>query len=136
MAKIGRPPRTVIPKGTDAEEELRRINRNTRRRERAERRKLAEQAIATGEDPIEYTAIDGDLSPPTGVELRDDLMYAFNALGGRAYLVQWGQRYPKEFFQLWSKICIPKDAEEDAAEGSGDLESLLKQLDKQSTTVQ
>jgi hypothetical protein len=79
-------------------------------------------------------AVEGKLAPPTPEELKADLMFAFNELGGRAGLVAWGRRYPKEFYQLWSKFCLPKD-DNDNLPDSG-LEAMLAQLEPRKETMQ
>ena len=52
---------------------------------------------------------------------------AFADLGGVAGLVQWGKRYPKEFYAIWARVCIPRNMVNDSpAENS--LEALLAQM--------
>ena len=76
-----------------------------------------------------------DLTPPTVEEMKENLQYAFAALGGKKGLVEWGRRYPKEFYAMWMKYNAPKDDE--GASGDGDsLEDRLKQLDMRGSTVQ
>lgn len=125
--------RVVIPKGKDAEEELRAIRRNERRAERRRRKKAAE----AGEDPDELDSEDSP-PPPTGgpgviktaAELKADFATAFEELGGTAGLVAWGRRYPKEFYAIWARLMIPKDAE---AVAPNSLEAMLAQLDNGET---
>lgn len=127
--------RTPIPKGEEAEAELRRLRRQQKRRERAARKRAeAKGEIYVGEEPLPGedgppAPVDGPLTPPSVEELKADLMYAFNALGGKAGMVSWGRRYPKEFYQLWAKYCLPKEDSGEAPEGAG-LEALLQQLDR------
>ena len=124
--------RTPIPTGKEAEEELRRLRRQERRRERAARKRAAARGEAVPEEDESTTdhpspVLDGNLKPPSAEELKADLMYAFNQLGGRAGLVAWGRRYPKEFYALWMKHCLPK---EDSDEEQTGLEGMLATLDK------
>lgn len=142
--------RTPIPKGAEAEEELRRIRRLERRRERAAKRKAEASGLRDVQMDVDEDADDefvtkhspkgADidlLKPPTMEELQADLMYAFTAMGGRNGLVEWGRRYPKEFYALWMKHCAPESAGPGSGGGeSGSLEAMLAQLDASKETVQ
>lgn len=128
--------RNLIPKGEEAEAELRRIKRQERRRARAAKKR----AEANGEvyvdeldteppPPVEFTGL------PSVEETRAMFAEAFSYLGGISGLVAWGRRYPKEFYAIWARLCIPKNADNDAPE-AGSLESMLAQLDTQKESVQ
>lgn len=121
--------RTPIPKGADAEAELRKLRRKQMRAERRARKAAEARGEASPDDPIISTqsAMPKD-RVPTQEELKRDLMGAFHELGGMAGLVAWGQRYPKEFYALWSKYCLPTQSEEAVDDGTS-LEAMLKKLD-------
>lgn len=124
--------RTPLPKGEDAEAELRRLRRNQRRAERRARRAALEAGEeGSGGDPITVpqSAMPVD-RVPTQEELKRDLMGAFHALGGMAGLVAWGQRYPKEFYALWSKYCLPAQSDDPVDEDGTSLEAMLRKLDE------
>lgn len=125
------PRRVNIPTGKAAEEELRRLRRQERRKLRADKKK----ALAAGLDSDELVAdapaptkFDGKL--PSGEELKAMFGQAFMDLGGPAGLVAWGSRYPKEFYAIWARMCLPKESE---APASNSLESMLKELDSGAT---
>jgi hypothetical protein len=59
-------------------------------------------------------------------------MNAFNELGGTVGLVAWGRRYPKEFYALWGKYCLPKETDSSSSDDGVDLEALLSQLGDES----
>lgn len=123
--------REIIPKGKEAEEELRRLKRQQRRRERAARKKAAAAGIkpeAEDEEDEFVPMENADGSPLTVEQLRNQLMSTYQALGGQANMVAWARRYPKEFYNLWAKYCLPKEEEDKGEQGS--LEALLAQLDK------
>lgn len=129
----GRKPREAIPTGKAAEEELRKLKRNQRR---AERR--AERAAANGEGKTDNGTVSGidPILPPMGNgkvksvdELRAEFSAAFDELGGVAGLVAWGRRYPKEFYAIWSRVCIPRAVGDLGNPNAGGLEDMLSQLD-------
>lgn len=131
--------RAALPTAEEALEELRRQRRNQRRKERHERKRLEAMGLAAPEEPEADSGgetITGVSSLPrdripTVDELKRDLMGAFHHLGGMAGLVAWGKRYPKEFYALWSKYCLPA-AQSDTTtdEEGGSLEAMLKKLDE------
>lgn len=136
MSTIPRKKHQRLPKGEEAEAELARIRRNERRAIRRAKKKAAEEGIPWDESmaPKPVTETDDSEVPPsvafegipTGEEMRSQLWSAFGALGGVAGLVAWGRRYPKEFYAVWARVCIPKGGPTEAAPNS--LESLLAQL--------
>lgn len=133
MARIGRPPRTPIPKGADAEEELRKIQRNKKRAERRAKKKAIEDAeagIGVGLPPTPGLPGPAPLLGrlKTAEELKQDFQDAFDALGGVAGLVAWGARYPKEFYAIWARMNIPKSLGGDGG-SSGGIEDIIAQLD-------
>lgn len=125
MAQVGRKPREPLPKGKAAEEELARQRRNERRKLRREKR----AAEARGEEFVPEDAppppvqMDG---VPDAEGLRAQFWAAYAELGGHAGLVAWGRRYPKEFYAIWARLCLPKAGPDAPAANS--LESLLAQL--------
>jgi hypothetical protein len=131
--KAGRKPREPLPKGKEAEEELARQRRNERRRLRAEKKRV----VAAGGDPDTVTlnpeagtpweaepALDGAI--PDAEQLKTQFWGAFNELGGQAGLVAWGRRYPKEFYAIWARMCLPKNMGDAPPENS--LEDLLSKI--------
>lgn len=135
--------RYALPKGKEAEEELKRLKRNQRRKERREQRALeamadmseaTEDAIAGDEQITRRSSIPKDRAP-TVDELKADLMGAYHELGGQASMVAWGRRYPKEFYALWARYCLPPAEESGGNEDQGGLEAMLAQLDAQAPTV-
>lgn len=137
-AKVGRKPREPLPKGEEAEKELERQRRNERRR----LRKAKKAALEAGEDPEAVTLGDeqsgsdwpvaptegGPVGPvPDAEQLKAQFWGAFNELGGMAGLVQWGRRYPKEFYAVWSRVCLPKNLG-DSAPPENSLEAMLAKL--------
>lgn len=131
--------RQALPTAEEALEELRRQRRQARRRERAERKRLEAAGLAPAEEAEADSggdAITGVSSlprdrVPTVDELKRDLMGAFHHLGGMAGLVAWGKRYPKEFYALWSKYCLPAASDGPSGEeDNGSLEAMLRQLDE------
>lgn len=129
--------RVLIPKGKEAEEELRRLRRQERRRERRARKKAEELGIeyvpgdeSTTEEsaPLPAEEFKG---LPSLEETKAMFGQAFSELGGVAGLVAWGRRYPKEFYAIWARICLPKDGGSSGDNGdSGGLEAMLATLDK------
>lgn len=129
--------RTTLPTAEEALEELRRQRRQQRRKERAERKRLEAAGLMPAEEPEADSggdAITGVSSLPrdripTVDELKRDLMGAFHHLGGMAGLVAWGRRYPKEFYALWSKYCLPAQSDAPSEDDSTSLEAMLRKLD-------
>lgn len=121
----GRKLREPLPKGKAAEEELQRQRRNERRA----LRRAKKAAEARGE---EFTPEDAPPPPvmmegiPSGEELQQQFWNAYAELGGHAGLVQWGRRYPKEFYAIWARLCLPKGGPETPQANS--LEAMLAQL--------
>ena len=130
--------REALPTAEEALEELRRQRRQQRRRERAERKRLAAAGLMPDppEDDSGGDAITGVKSAmpkdriPTVDELKRDLMGAFHHLGGMAGLVAWGKRYPKEFYALWSKYCLPTQSDAPSEDDGSSLEAMLRRLDE------
>jgi len=118
VAANGRAVKTKIPTGEAAEEELRRIRRQARRRVRAAKNRGEEPTKRDVEDILGESlgSLDNPADPldpvemgvPTPEQLRSQFWGAFGALGGQAGLVAWGRRYPKEFYTVWARVCIPK----------------------------
>lgn len=134
MATAGRKPREPLPKGEEAEKELERQRRNQRRA----LRRAKKSAEARGEDPnaVSVSQLEGGLPwdvPPVGdggvpsaEQLKAQLWGAFHELGGQAGLVLWGRRYPKEFYAIWARLCLPKPGSEAPAENT--LEAMLAKI--------
>lgn len=131
MAQVGRKPREPLPKGEEAEKELERQRRNARRALRKAKKKAAEEGVPFV-DP-EQPGNDSALPPadfegiPSADQLKEQFWGAFYDLGGQAGLVAWGRRYPKEFYAIWARMCLPK-ASSDVPQANS-LEALLAQID-------
>lgn len=124
-----------------AEELLKQAEMERRRIRRARR-----HAIKRGEDP-DAAMEQAKQAPPPGApktplpyfppveggmakspeEMRDMFNQAFDELGGVQALVAWGRNYPKEFYPMWARLCIPKAAEGGGADGG--IEDLLSEID-------
>lgn len=126
MAQTGRKPREPLPKGEDAEKELERQRRNQRRALRRAKRAAEEKGevfVDPTAPPPPAPAFEGI---PDGEQLKKQFWDAYSELGGHAGLVAWGRRYPKEFYAIWARLCLPKAGPGEAAPNS--LESMLAQL--------
>lgn len=130
--------RTPLPKGKDAEEELKRIRRNERRAERRARKAAAERGEPYDEQSAKPAPADSkwDVEPamfdgiPDAAKLKGMFAEAFADLGGVAGLVTWGRRYPKEFYAIWARVCLPRTLSDgDSGAGAG-IEDVIAQLDK------
>lgn len=122
---VGRKPREPLPKGKDAEAELQRQRRNERRALRRAKRRAEEngEEFTIEDSPPPPVQMDG---VPDAEALRAQFWAAYAELGGHAGLVQWGRRYPKEFYAIWARLCLPKGGPETAQPNS--LEAMLSQL--------
>jgi len=136
--------RKPLPKGKDAEEELKRQRRNERRALRrakkaaAERGEVYEEPSAASGGGAAATGGPWDVDPamfngvPNPEELKQMFAQAFADLGGTAGLVAWGKRYPKEFYAIWARICIPRTiGDGGGGGGGGGIEDVIAQLDSQ-----
>jgi hypothetical protein len=134
--------RVQLPKGEDAEKELQRLRRAQRRKERREAKRLkdAAEVYGAGDDGSRDDSITGVKSAmpldrmPTAEELKRDLMAAFHSMGGLSGLVAWGQRYPKEFYALWGKYCLPEQKDSEITDDNS-FEALLMKLEEEESNA-
>lgn len=103
---------------------------NKKRREKMQRKRQEEAEAAKVATYLEIAtsgkvAVDGTVTvAKRGARARDVIMEAFDALGGVDGLVEFGKKYPKEFYTLWGKM-IPRETNVDVGEN---LEELLGRL--------
>lgn len=121
---VGRPLRKPLPTAEELLEEAKRQRRRERRAARAAKAKGEAAPVA------QQSSISPASGPaPTDPEsIRNMFNQAFMDLGGVDALVEWGRRYPKEFYPMWARLCIPKDSGET---GDGGLEEQLAKLAEQ-----
>lgn len=121
----GRKPREPLPKGKDAEAELQRQRRNERRALRRAKKRAEEngEEFTSPDQPPPPVAFDG---VPDAEQLKAQFWSAYAELGGHAGLVAWGRRYPKEFYAIWARLCLPKG--DSGAPPANSLEAMLAQL--------
>lgn len=135
--------RKPLPKGKEAEEELARQRRNERRRLRKAKKAAEERgevfdpgSVVEANSPSsrEWDAPSAEF---TGVhspeQLKAMFSEAFAHLGGVAGLVSWGKRYPKEFYAIWARMCLPRASADTPAQGS--IEDVISQLDAEERVV-
>ena len=122
---VGRKLREPLPKGKDAEAELQRQRRNERRALRRAKKRAEEngEELPIEDSPPAPVQFDG---VPDAEQLKAQFWSAYAELGGHAGLVAWGRRYPKEFYAIWARLCLPKgDA---GGPQPNSLEAMLAQL--------
>lgn len=122
---VGRKLREPLPKGAEAEKELQRQRRNERRALRRAKKRAEEngEEFTTDDSPPPPMPMEGI---PGAEALRAQFWAAYAELGGHAGLVQWGRRYPKEFYAIWARLCLPKGGPDGPQPNS--LEAMLAQL--------
>lgn len=105
----------------------------------AEDEELSERASSEAEGKVDQRALGRSQqsvaasAPPKAVKAtRDQLMEAFDLMGGVPELVKWGKKNPTEFFRIWARL-IPKDAP-DPDNGKMPLETLLAKLAERGDT--
>lgn len=119
-------------------------NRRARRALRKQNEREAEAEIAhidgasDGEDGevdrkvlgVKQQSIAASVAPKAVQATRQQLLEAFELMGGVPALVKWGKTNPTEFYRIWARL-LPKDAPEPDA-GKMPLEQLLAKLAERS----
>lgn len=131
--------RFKLPSKEEAQAELARLRRQERRAERKRKKTLEAQGIPCddqGEPLPPVTAPAARMGKlKSAEELKQDFQDAFDELGGVAGLIEWGRRYPKEFYAIWTRLNVPR-AEAAPSNSAGSLEDMLARLDGNGESMQ
>lgn len=116
-----------MPSLTAAERKRKLANAN-RKKARLDRKKIkaATDTAAVEELPVDPKLLEANIRKPAGhiKQARENLVAAFDLIGGVPALVKWGKLNLTEFYRIWARL-IPKEA---AEEQNNSLETLLAML--------
>lgn len=107
--------------------ERRRLRREAKEAKKQAAKEAEENPIVDDGEPAKVKSFD---------ELKKDFSKAFELLGGVQGLVNWGQRDPKAFYQIWARVCVPQRRERSDGGSGQSFEDLLADLDSEGATQQ